>query len=170
MLPHSFLPDGRFVMGGRRFCRTDVVEYRKVLQDNLKVGRNMKNYCLKIGQGRHKIFLHAVACGTDWNVAIFGGERDHIGAVACGIPTLIHGNPDRPTVSLSSFCVPGHKDDVLARKAADMLARALSQVVAVTVGIHVEQADQEDLRILCEYSLEACQRLLLRIREDGDDA
>lgn len=126
----------------------------------------MKKYDMIIGEGRHRISLHAVACGMDWNVAIFGGERDHIGAVACGIPARIDGNPDRPTVALSSFCVPGHKDDLLARKAADKLARALSQVVSVTVGIHVEQADSEDIRILCENTMEACEGLIQCVKED----
>lgn len=92
------------------------------------------------------IQAEALFCGEDIFVVISGGDRPHIGAVslAASLPSLK--DPDRLTVSPSLLTVPGHKESHLALSAAEKLARNLNTTVVVSVGIHVDQTNKEEIR------------------------
>ena len=109
--------------------------------------------------GAQEYLLEAVAvrCGDDLTVVIGGGEKQHIGAVAVGVPrpSLKDKNivsyrlvaPDRKgRIFLDRLT--GHKEDLLARKAALELARMLGHTVTVTVGLHIDDASAEAIAML----------------------
>ena len=50
--------------------------------------------------------------------------------------------------SASVLCLTGHKEDLLARKAALELARMLGHTVTVTVGLHIDDASAEAIAML----------------------
>ena len=50
--------------------------------------------------------------------------------------------------SASVLCLTGHKEDLLARKAALELARMLGHTVTVTVGLHIDNASAEAIAML----------------------
>ena len=97
--------------------------------------------------GAQEYLLEAVAvrCGDDLTVVIGGGEKQHIGAVAVGVP-----RPSLNIVSSSAsvLCLTGHKEDLLARKAALELASMLGHTVTVTVGLHIDDASAEAIVML----------------------
>ena len=95
--------------------------------------------------GAQEYLLEAVAvrCGDDLTVVIGGGEKQHIGAVAVGVPC-----PGLVSSSASVLCLTGHKEDLLARKAALELARMLGHTVTVTVGLHIDDASAEAIAML----------------------
>lgn len=78
-------------------------------------------------------------------VLITGGERSHIGAVACEGPEGQDG-----------FSLPGHREDVVCRQWASRLAKLIGKQVWVACGIHYDGLSQEGL----EQVMQACGRLL----------
>lgn len=81
--------------------------------------------------GTQEYLLEAVAvrCGDDLTVVIGGGEKQHIGAVAVGIPRPSLKDKNIVSSSASVLCLTGHKEDLLARKAALELASLLGHTV-----------------------------------------
>lgn len=119
--------------------------------------------------GAEAYLLEAVAvhCGNDLAVVIGGGEKQHIGAVAVGVPRPSLKEKDVRSSSASVLCLTGHKEDMLARSAALELSKLLGHTVTVTVGLHIDDASadaimmlennfQELLRQICLWAA-ACQ-------------
>lgn len=102
----------------------------------------------KIGSGKYVIKGVAVFCGEDIHLAIGGGEKYHTGAVSVAIPRNEYKDGKKRTATASVICVQGHKEDEFALKAAKMLATALDCVVSVSVGIHIDNATMDELKIL----------------------
>lgn len=63
--------------------------------------------------GTQEYLLEAVAvrCGDDLTVVIGGGEKQHIGAVAVGIPRPSLKDKNIVSSSASVLCLTGHKED-----------------------------------------------------------
>ena len=101
--------------------------------------------------------------GEDVLVAIWGGERPHIGAVAIAQPRPSLKDPKVTSASTSVFCFVGHKEDELAKAAAEILSAALNTPVVVAAGIHWDNLDEEAIlriiknsEILVDRILEKC--------------
>ena len=96
-------------------------------------------------------------------VAIWGGERPHIGAVAAAQPRPSLKNPDVTSATASVICFVGHKEDELVKASAEILAAALNTPVVVTAGIHWDNLDERAIvriiknsEILVDMILEKC--------------
>lgn len=109
-------------------------------------------------QGRIEVHLEGSRVGKDLNLAIFGGDRPHIGAVAMSYPHPGLKHPDRHEVTTSVLTVTGHKEDLLARHAAHRIAAATGRTTSVCCGIHLEQITRQEIRTV--------QRLVDRLVDD----
>ena len=107
------------------------------------------------GEGRYRVECQAILCGEDVNAVFIGGERAHIGAVSLAVY-----EPVRDSATVSTMTVYTHRDDQLAALAAKKLATALKCTVSVSVGIHVDNADEQDIELLCK-NFAACLNQLL---------
>ncbi len=83
--------------------------------------------------------------GRDFLIAIWGGERPHIGAVAVAQPRPSLRDKRLISATASVFCFLGHKEDIIAKEAAEKISSALNKNVTVTAGIHWD--DMDDLAI-----------------------
>ena len=106
------------------------------------------------GEGRLRVEALAVLVGGDLVVAIWGGTAPHVGAVALAQP--------RPSLDDPRVTLLGHKDDVVAREAADRLAAASGRTAVVTAGLHVDDATVADRQALVANA-RACVGQLLRL-------
>jgi hypothetical protein len=97
--------------------------------------------------------------GRDLLVAIYGGDEYHIGGTALAYPTKSHYR-DATTISVSTVTAPGHKDYVIANKAAETLSKALECTVAVTVGIHVDNATWDQVQSMVKASEDLVSELI----------
>jgi gallate decarboxylase subunit D len=104
--------------------------------------------------------------GKDLLVALWGGERPHVGAVAIAQPRPSLKVPERVSATTSVVCLLGHKEDDLAKAVAEILAAAMNTTVVVTAGIHWDNLDAEGIRkvlrnseILVDLILEKIGRL-----------
>ena len=84
--------------------------------------------------------------GEDLLVAIWGGERPHIGAVSMAQPRPSLKDPEATSATASVFCLLGHKEDELAKAASEVLAAALNTAVVVTAGIHWDNIEPEGIQ------------------------
>ena len=84
--------------------------------------------------------------GEDVLVAIWGGEKPHIGAVAVAQPRPSLRDPAVTSSSASVICLVGHKEDELAKAAAEILAAVLKTRVVVTAGIHWDNLAPEAIQ------------------------
>jgi cell division GTPase FtsZ len=117
------------------------------------------------GEDNKRIEALAVVCGKDVAVTIGGGDSRHIGAVAMAVPRPGLKDPSNMSASASVLCVTGHKDDELARSAALKIASALNCTASVNVGIHIDQASEEDLKVLIFNSRSVVDELIGDLRK-----
>lgn len=96
--------------------------------------------------GRFDISAWVRLIGTDLLVAISGGEKPHIGAVAVAQPRPSLRNPEVTGATASVICCLGHKEDGLAKAASEKLSATFNRRVVVTAGIHWDNLTDEDIR------------------------
>ncbi|UCF91170.1 MAG: hypothetical protein JSW39_23305 [Desulfobacterales bacterium] len=102
--------------------------------------------------GAYDLSASARLIGRDLLVAIWGGEKPHIGAVAVAQPRPSLKNPEITSASASVICIIGHKEDELAKATAEVLAATLNTRVVVTAGIHWDNIAAEGIRSVIRNS------------------
>ena len=120
---------------------------------------------VRTASGAYDIEADAVRIGDDLLVWIRGGELPHIGAVAAAQPRPSLKDPEKTSATASVITYLGHKEDELAKRAAEALASALETRVVVTAGIHWDHLDQEGIRQVVENSRELITLVIERLKE-----
>lgn len=101
--------------------------------------------------------------GKDLLVAIWGGDRHHIGAVAVAQPRPSLENHTVRSATASVFCYLGHKDDIVAKEAAEKISSALNTNVTVTAGVHWENLDEAGMRHVIENGRRLVEMIIEKI-------
>ena len=120
-------------------------------------------FMLETDTGAYDLTASIRIIGSDLLVAIWGGDKPHIGAVAVAQPRPSLKDPAVTSSSSSVICLVGHKEDELAKAAAEILAAALKTQVVVTAGIHWDNLSPEAIQrvvrnseFLVDMILEKC--------------
>ncbi|MFX0033114.1 MAG: hypothetical protein ACFE8E_11335 [Candidatus Hodarchaeota archaeon] len=92
-----------------------------------------------------KVDLDSLKMGDGLILTLKGGDAPHIGAVALAIPY-------KQTSSASLLSVYGHKDGEIAKPIAERIAKKLKKTVVVIVGIHLDNATEEDIKKFIDNS------------------
>jgi hypothetical protein len=123
----------------------------------------IKEFSMQTNEDSYNLSASIRLIGEDLLVAIWGGERPHIGAVAVAQPRPSLKDPDATSASTSVFCFVGHKEDELAKASAEILSATLNTPVVVAAGIHWDNLDEEAIEriiknseILVDMILEKC--------------
>jgi gallate decarboxylase subunit D len=98
------------------------------------------------GEGRTRVCLDAQYLGPDMVVYLFN-EGAHIGAVAIGEYAAEY---DR--VSVSILTRVGHKDDIIAQRAAHAISHFTHRPVCVVAGVHLDNIDGAEIEQLVDNS------------------
>ena len=114
---------------------------------------------------RYNLEASARWIGGDLLVAIWGGERPHIGAVSLAQPRPSLKDPGIMSATASVICIVGHKEDDLVKEASEFLASALKTRVVVTAGIHWDNLDEEGIRAVIKNSQALVKRIAEKMRE-----
>lgn len=112
----------------------------------------------------HNIWAEAVWIGPDLLVYIWGGEAPHIGAVAMAQPRPSLADPAKTSATASVFAYVGHKEDDLAKWAAEKISAALEVKVVVTAGIHWDDLDQAGIKSVLANSEQLVRALIDRLK------
>lgn len=83
-----------------------------------------------------------------------GGTRPHVGGVASAIPRP-RSDGQGITCDVSQLCLPGHKDVLAAAEAARTIALATGQNTVVTAGMHIDDADESQIKALMDNAMRA---------------
>jgi hypothetical protein len=105
----------------------------------------MTPFNVRTHEDRFDLEAHVRPIGRDLLVAIWGGDKPHIGAVGMAQPRPSLRDPERTSATASVFCLLGHKEDELVKAAAETLAAALNTNVVVTAGIHWDHLAPDDI-------------------------
>ncbi len=117
-------------------------------------------FATRTSQGRITVALQAIPMGEDLLVALHGGDRSHIGAVAVSQPrpSLLAGEPRSATTSVIALL--GHKEDELARQLAQRIARETGATTSVACGIHLDGISSEEIGQVIQMAEEVTKRLI----------
>ena len=91
------------------------------------------------GNGRTKINLSAEAFGDGIIVTIYN-ENEHIGAVAVGEYDL-----ESHRASISVLTRLGHKDDIIAQKAAYLISKHMHGPSCIIAGVHLDNITEKEI-------------------------
>lgn len=118
---------------------------------------------LTVGKGRTKVSLTANRLGDDLVVFICN-EQAHIGAVAMGEYDHEH---ERASVSVLTRL--GHKDDVIAQRAAYLISKFFRASVCVIAGVHLDNITGEEIKALVENASVAVEHFTNSIKVPDTD-
>jgi hypothetical protein len=102
------------------------------------------------GDPPYQIHAHVIINGSDLTLVIGGGTHYHTGAVAVAWSHPSIKDPQKLTSTASLISLTGHKEDLIARKAALKLSKTLHTTVTVISGLHIDDASPQDIDILID--------------------
>ena len=109
-------------------------------------------FTINTSEGEYDLSASIRLIGQDLLVAIWGGEKPHIGAVAMAQPRPSLKDPEVTSSTASVFSYVGHKEDELAKATAEILAAAIKTNVVVTAGIHWDDLSPEGIQRVIKNS------------------
>ena len=124
-----------------------------------------KEFTINTNEGEYDLAASIRQIGQDLLVAIWGGEKPHIGAVAMAQPRPSLRDPEVTSSTASVFAYVGHKEEELAKAAAEILAATLKTNVVVTAGIHWDNLSPEGIQRVIENSNILVEMILDKIAE-----
>ncbi len=115
------------------------------------------------GEGRYQITIEGFAtAGHGLCLMMTGGDLPHNGGTVVASPRIKsnakHEN-DR-TADLWVSCVPGHKDTEIGMPIAKLLATQLNEAISLTVGIHLDHASIEEIKLVCDNCTKAAEEFI----------
>ena len=125
-----------------------------------------QTFTVRTHEGEYDIAANIRLIGPDVLVAIWGGEKPHIGAVAMAQPRPSLKDPAVTSATASVFCYVGHKEDQLAKAAAEILAAALQARVVVTAGIHWDNIKTDGIQQVIANSEKLVDAILKHIASE----
>ena len=105
----------------------------------------MIEFSIKTNEGEYDLEAHVRLIGRDILVAIWGGERPHIGAVSMAAPRPSCKCANITSSTASVYCFLGHKEGTLAKTVAEVLAASTDRNTVVTAGIHWDNIDENGI-------------------------
>ena len=123
-------------------------------------------FLVTTNQGEYDIEAHVRSVGEDLLVVISGGEKPHIGAVAAAQPRPSLKDPFVTSATASVICYVGHKEDDLAKHAAENLAASFNTRVVVTAGIHWDDLSEKGIQKVVLNSRELLDLVIGRIKTE----
>lgn len=116
------------------------------------------------GEGKYLVEASSCRLGSDINVSVVGGTLAHIGAVS-----LAQFEPERDSATVSTITVHTHRDDVVASFFAKAISREMKCSVTVSAGIHVDNANEDEILLLRANSAECCRKLIAALKAAKED-
>ena len=110
------------------------------------------DFAVKTSEGEYELEASVRLIGQDLLVAIWGGEKPHIGAVSAAQPRPSLRDPKATSATASVICFPAHKEDELAKAVSEILASVLNTRVVVTAGIHWDNISEEGIQKIIRNS------------------
>ncbi|KNZ69518.1 hypothetical protein Tfer_1762 [Thermincola ferriacetica] len=130
-----------------------------------RVNESMQEIRVSSGEGRYKINILAVITGEGIAVTLTGGEKPHVGGTTLSVPRT--SLQDQGCLSCDTWItpVPGHKDAEMAASVGERLCRETGLVAAVVAGVHIDGAEDWEIRQLVANASVAADKLCHEIKK-----
>ena len=113
---------------------------------------NFLEFTVKTETGSYDLEAGVRWIGEDLLVAIWGGEKPHIGAVSAAQSRPSLRDPASLSATASVLCFSSHKEDELAKAMSEVLAAVLDTRVVVTAGIHWDNISPDGIQQVMKNS------------------
>ena len=123
-------------------------------------------FIINTNEGEYDLSASVRQIGQDYLVAIWGGDKPHIGAVAMAQPRPSLRDPEVTSSTASVFAYVGHKEDELAKAAAEIIAATLKTNVVVAAGIHWDNLPPEGIQRVIRNSEILVDMILAKIVDE----
>jgi hypothetical protein len=127
----------------------------------------MRRFDLSSEGGRYQIHATAMLIGDDLLVAIWGGTKPHIGAMAVALPRPSIADPQITSSTSSVFTLLGHKEDEVVKMVSERLSGQLEKNVVVTAGIHWDDLPEEAIEEIMHNCRDLADKICTRIIREG---
>lgn len=91
---------------------------------------------------------------------IYGGTHEHIGSVIVSQAGPASWNADRLYATSSVVNLPSHRDETVAREAAERAALCLRVPIVCIAGLHIDSATENDIAVLVNNAKVVVSKLL----------
>jgi hypothetical protein len=125
---------------------------------------------IETDEASYNLKSHVLRIGDDVLVAIYGGDRPHIGAASMSQPRQSLEDPSRTSATASTFCYPDHKEDVLTKEVSKVLSSALGVHVVVVAGVHYDDIDQDGIGQIIQNSRTLTRLILAKLKAESTEA
>lgn len=106
-----------------------------------------------------QITMQLTKVGTDYHIAVWGGEKPHIGCTVLALPRLSLTGDGSRSATASVLNVTGHKDEQICRHLAEQAAKRTGATVVCTGGFHIDGAAEGQIQEVLEAVKEAADEL-----------
>lgn len=113
------------------------------------------------GEGRTRVTIKSGYLGSDLVIFIYNNNA-HIGAVA-----VAEYDHDSGRTSTSLITRRGHKDDIVAQRAAYLVAKSTKKPACVIAGIHVDDITEAEINEIIANVDHLSDELIKRELNDG---
>lgn len=119
----------------------------------------------RAGTGKYQVTAKVIVLDSGINITLSGGEYSHIGSVVIALPRPSLADAAVISVTSSVFNMVGHKDEEVARPAAEKIAVCLNQPVVITAGMHIDKATAEDIEVLLRNTRLIIDRIIAKLQK-----
>ena len=115
--------------------------------------------------GEGKLAVTGALTLTDGGVVLqlYGGTHEHVGSVTVSIPRPSLEVKERTSVTSSVINLLSHKEELVGRPAAEMLAIALDLPVVCIAGIHADEAVGDEILVMTKHTEDVVHMLLEKL-------
>lgn len=110
-----------------------------------------ESFVVETRESAFNLRARVVFMGSDLLVAVWGGDKPHVGAVTVSESHPSLKDPARKDATASTVCLLGHKEEALTRPIAEKLSRALAVNVVVVAGAHFDVIDKAGIEQVVDH-------------------
>jgi len=117
-----------------------------------------------IGELKYKILGYLLYTNSSISLNILGGDKPHIGSIIISYPRASLKYKNQTSVTTSTHNICGHKDDELGKPIAEMFAREFNLTTVVVIGIHIDNATNDEINMILKNTNHMANELLNKLK------
>lgn len=106
---------------------------------------SVSSFTVSVRKGRFKVTAAVHEIGPDILVAVWGGNRPHIGAIGMAQPRQSLRDDEKVAATSSVFTLLGHKEDLVVKPLSEEITRRFGRNSVVVAGIHWDNLTEEEI-------------------------
>ena len=122
---------------------------------------SVSSFAVSVRKGRFKVFAAVHEIGPDILVAVWGGNRPHIGAIGMAQARQSLRDEEKTAATGSVFTLLGHKEDLIVKPLSEEITRRFGRNSVVVAGIHWDNLTDDEI----ETAENLCKKLTVKILE-----